>query len=372
MFTTNNAVLLRTHENLPALNCIQYAASKKVVTESDVVESNKLGFGSKIGQITNRITCMTSIMANYKPGDQEYEILKYRAQCGQAQQQAEIDKAKGILPNPMPKSWYDLYSIKIDYDNDSEEEIKRKKLYKKICAHKKPYFFMHNYLGIKAEYDKYMANVDLKAYSIFKMSYQDLVNKEHKNEKEAQFVQWAQHQVPVDMSPSLMNRVCWAIEKELGEFKDAARDNFNCSMIKSGYKYSKSMFKNIESLYKQYKTQISNFEKMKKSEYYLESDTSDDEGYGDVQQLRDQFAEKCAELCPNQYELCDILIDLCYKGRSSKEIVWHVCGETIIDNLLKNNNKNMYYPEKVDDNEEFWCCGQRFVMKKLKIGGDDE
>ena len=62
-----------------------------------MIESNKLGFGSKIGQITNRITCMTSLMSNYKPGDQEYEILKYRTQCGQAQQQSEIDQLGRLI-----------------------------------------------------------------------------------------------------------------------------------------------------------------------------------------------------------------------------------------------------------------------------------
>ena len=71
---------------------MQYNAEKKIVDEQDVIESNKLGFGSKIGQITNRITCMTGLMSNYNENDEEYKVLKYRTQCGQAQQQAEIDQ----------------------------------------------------------------------------------------------------------------------------------------------------------------------------------------------------------------------------------------------------------------------------------------
>ena len=106
LFTTDNEVLLRNHKALPALNCIQYNASKCCVEEEDVILANKRGFGSKIGSITNRITAMTSLMANYEKGSREYETLRYRTQCGQAQQQAEIDKAKGIVSNPMPKSWY--------------------------------------------------------------------------------------------------------------------------------------------------------------------------------------------------------------------------------------------------------------------------
>jgi hypothetical protein len=66
------------------------------------------------------------------------------------------------------------------------------------------------------------------------------------------------------------------------------------------------------------------------------------------------------------------MIDLCYKSQNSKEIAWFVCGHTIIDNLLKNNNNNMYYPAKCEQNEEFWCRGHKFTMKKVMIGGDAE
>lgn len=60
----------------------------------------------------------------------------------------------------MPKSWYDYHANKIDEVNDSDEEKERKRLYQRICAHKKPYFFSFNYLSLKTEYDKYMANVE--------------------------------------------------------------------------------------------------------------------------------------------------------------------------------------------------------------------
>lgn len=90
LFTTDNDVLLRNHKPLPALNCIQYNAAKKICTEEDIIKSNIKGFGSKIGQVTNRITAMTCMMANYAPGSEEYKILYYRVQCGQAQQQSEM------------------------------------------------------------------------------------------------------------------------------------------------------------------------------------------------------------------------------------------------------------------------------------------
>ena len=372
IFTTNNEVLLRNHKPLPALNCIQYNASKVCASEDDVILSNKRGFGSKIGSITNRITAMTSLMANYKPGDKEYEILRYRTQCGQAQQQSEIDRAKGILSNPMPKSWYDLYSIKIDYEEDTKEIIEQKELYKKICAHKKPLFFMYNYINLKTEYDKYMANVELKSRSMFKMSFQDLLTKEQKTGDEQKFVKWVQDRMPLDVSDSVMNKICWKVEKAIDLLHEVQRNKFDCNMLKSGYNYSKVLFAEIKDEYCKYKKQVSNFTKTKKSEFYVAEDSADDEGYEEIDQLREQFLEKCVEICPNEYELCDILIDLCYKSRNSKEIVWFVCGDVIIKNLLKNNNGNIYFPKKVNSNEEFWCKGSRFVMEKIKLGGDNE
>jgi len=368
LFTTNNDVLLRTYEDLPALNCVQYNATKKKVTEDDVVMSNKLGFGSKIGQITNRITGMTSLMSNYHPGDQEYEILRYRTQCGQAQQQAEIDKAKGILPNPMPKSWYIYSENRIDEENDSSSVIEQKKLYQTICAHKKPYFFAYNYLSLKKEYDDYMANIDAKSLSMFKMSYQDLCDKQNKSDQEIKFVNWARNKIPLDMSPSVLNKICWAIEHEFDKLDQQRKERFDTSMIKCGYQYSTITFKEIQMEYKQYKNCVAEAMKRKKCDYYEQIDTD----LEDMEQIRQHFMEKCVCLCPNRYELCDILIDLCYSGRANKDIVWSVCGDVIIENLLKNNNYNMYFPDKVDDNEEFECCGSKFVMKKVKVGGGEK
>ncbi|MCD8377867.1 MAG: hypothetical protein LUB59_03670 [Candidatus Gastranaerophilales bacterium] len=91
IYSTNNLVLMNNQENLPPLSCAQSAAKKVMVAEDDVVESNLNGFGSKIGQITNRITAITSLMANYEPGSLEYETLERRTQMGQKIQQDEID-----------------------------------------------------------------------------------------------------------------------------------------------------------------------------------------------------------------------------------------------------------------------------------------
>ena len=93
LFTTDNEVLKRRQHNLPALRCIQHKAKKEIITEDNIVQSHLQAFGSKIGQITNRCSAMTSLMAKYSEDSEEYKLLEYRTQCMQAVQQAEIDKA---------------------------------------------------------------------------------------------------------------------------------------------------------------------------------------------------------------------------------------------------------------------------------------
>ena len=104
LYTTTNQALMRNQTNLPALRCIQRNAQKKKIPlpfvdedgemnygDADIITSNLQGFGSQIGQITNRCTSITSLMANFKKDSEEYKILKYRTQCFQNGQQNEIN-----------------------------------------------------------------------------------------------------------------------------------------------------------------------------------------------------------------------------------------------------------------------------------------
>ena len=164
LFTTDNEVLMRRQTNLPALRCIQHKATKEIISEENLIQSNINGFGSQIGQITNRCTSMTSLMANYTEDDEEYRVLKYRTQCMQAVQQAEIDKSKGIKTYPMQKSWYMINECQ-QKDEYSDEYNKKMAFYEKICAHKKPYFFGYNYPSLMKEYKETTnKGITLKVY----------------------------------------------------------------------------------------------------------------------------------------------------------------------------------------------------------------
>lgn len=372
LFTTDNEPMLRNQSNIPALFCPQKNANKIITFENDVIKANKAGFGSKIGSITNRITAMTSLMANYEPGSKEYETLRYRTQCGQKLQQEEIDKAKGIIPAKMNPEWYVWSANKIDYDNDSEEEIERKKFNKKICAHKKPYFFQYNYLSLKRDYDKYVKISNENAVSIYKKTLDEMLHSDSLTEEEIKFVENYKRNLPLDESPSVMNKICWAVERETDNLNFCSVYDYSCYDLYSGSQYNHETFDVIKIICDGYRSAIK-----KESKNILTNNESSSEFTQNTTDVLDYYIKEMHTQCPNEETLCDILIDLCYGGlckeKYSKEILWYACGNVMVDRLLKSHNYKMRYPVK-SDNPDFICCGTGFEMKEIiyKDGDDDE
>ena len=367
LFTTDNAPLMRRQTNLLALNCVQTQTPKKVIKEEDIIASNKAGFGSKIGSITNKITAMTSLMANYEVGSEEYETLRYRTQCGQALQQREIDKAKGILPIPMPKEWHNYAANIIDLD-DSEDVQARKNFNQKICANKKPYFFMYNYDSERINYKKFIDEVNSKSISLYGMSFEDMLNANDLDEDGEKFVQYCKIKCPIDMSPSTMNRICWKIEKEFSENFSCSDIEFDYEIYKSKNDVQKSSYLEIKSMCERYLIDLKalNGRKINGNEerkILLE----------DKDRLLETLIEDISSVCSNSESLCNILLDMCYGEKMSKSIVWDICGDQIIENMLSKHNNMITYPEKCQDGD-FWCGGTRFSNKTIKVGGecDDE
>lgn len=363
LFTTNNASLIRRQTNLPALNCIQTKAPKKVVKEEDIIASNKAGFGSKIGSITNKITQMTSLMANYTPNSKEYETLRYRTQCGQALQQREIDKAKGILPIPMPKEWYQ-YGANIIKSDDSEEIQEKKAFNQTICANKKPYFFMYNYDTERINYQKFIEEVNSKSIGLYGISFEDMLKMDNLSEDAAKFVKYCSAKCPIDMSPSTMNRICRKIEEEFDENFSCEELEFDYSIYKSKNNVKRSSYAEIKGLCEHYLMNLKTLNSRK-----INNEEERKILLEDKDRLIETLIEDMTSICPNEESLCDILLDICYTGKMSKTIVWDVCGTQIIKNMLEKHDNTLTYPEK-SENADFCCCGTKFSNKTIRIGGE--
>lgn len=61
------------------------------MTEDLLRQADSNGFGNSIGAITNRITAMYDIQAQFEKNSEQYKVLDKRIKCGQLYQQNEID-----------------------------------------------------------------------------------------------------------------------------------------------------------------------------------------------------------------------------------------------------------------------------------------
>jgi hypothetical protein len=367
--TSDNEVLLRNTRNLPTIMCIQRKAPKKVVDEIDLVNANIASFGDDIGMYTNGITSQFDVQSQYEINSKEYKTLDYRIMCGQLFQQNAIDKTKGIIAKPRPKSWFDnkINKVKPEYSDDLKKE---KEFYKSIVADKKPYFMKYIYPQTMKQYNTYIENSNQKCLCEFKITIDELISKSDKNESETAFLSYYYKRFPVGNHACVANRICWAFEKEfdgiLNNLNNKQDEEFYYSILKSDELYSPDTYKNINKIYQDYVDKVQKFQQTIKTERIKDEDIAEQR-----KSFVDVFIQECSIACPDEKQLANIVIDLCYTTNRSKQFAWDICGTVFIRTLLNKNGNIINFPE-LDDNGDILFNGLKFKMKSKQIGGFDE
>jgi len=353
IITTDNPVILRRTRNEQTIVCEQRSVSKTKVTEELLRKSNKNGFGEKIGTYTNRITAAFDVLACLEKNSPEYNELMDRIIQGQAFQQEQIDKIKGISAKDMPKEWYDYRTNKISIDKetgeilDDEETLRRKERNLKLMVNKKPYFFIYNYNNLRTEYNNFMKQVEYTCLAKFKKTYQELCDTEHKTEEEDFLHKYISRKTPVFNNNSICNRICHILEKEFDDVKLSVKDNskFDYEIYKSAVSVPKSILKEVDRVYKIYKSELKRIRK----QHMVDSDL-------DVEKdkLFDELKERLQVICPNSELMCNAVLDVTYGKNINKEFAWAMVGEQIIENLLMKNDYTYTYPVLDEDGDIEW------------------
>lgn len=354
---TDNPVLLRRHRQLPALLCAQNSAAKLIPTEEDFVNSNISGFGNDIGKITNRITSMYEIQSNYAEDSEEFKVLDYRICSGQLQQQDAIDKIKGIIVKPMPRTWYDPHSI-------SEVPEEKKKLYSDILAYRKPYFMRYIYPQLSKDYSADNKKYDRNASLDLKISLNELLAKDRSEmtEKEIEFVDDYNSMSLLGRSECVMNKICYLFENKFDSVQQRRLDtDFDYSILKSDATYTKYEYQEVNKLYLGYRTTVQNY--MVHLQY--EREDSYDVGIK-MDQISDEFLAECTKICPNEKALCNIVLDIVYKTNAGKLFAWKMCGDIIVRNLREKFGNNISFPVLNDDGD-IQYCGRNYELITITL-----
>lgn len=384
VFTSNFPVLLQSINELEPLVCVQKPVKTIPITEEELIKANKQSRGDDVGRITNYITSMFSILANHEEGSRLYRLLESRIKSGQLFQQNSIDKGKGIEFNPMPKSWYNWDANQLDKKDKKQEkddkskrkvsvinkEKKRKIENLSIIANKQPYFFVYRYPKLLKKFKEHENHFDVKSIRKFKLRLEDLKKKKDKTEEEMAFIEDFIKYSPCSLDDSVMNKICWKIEKEFKVKKatyDVKEKPFDYNVLKTESGYSNSLYLQIKELFDEYQIKVREYYQIKKYQ------TEDDKEYEDQRiTFKKDFEHRANVICSNFEELTNIIVELCYKKNGSfQQFAWDICGKQILDNLLLKNGNVISYPVQ-DANGEIEYSGERYTMLTKQIINSEE
>lgn len=328
-FSTNNSVLKRRYRLLPAIECVQRNAEKIVVTETAIKKTNKAGMGNQVGTITNYVTSMMEVQSHFEKGSDEYKELEYRIECGQLYQQNELDKIKGIIAKPMESSWYNLGACGDD------------KRLQSLCAYRKPYFMIYVYDETKGQYKQYIKESNAKCYAIYKCSIDDLYAKyDNLTDEQKDFLFWYERKMPVGTGNCSMNQICKYVESQLDGYKSQLHNNstFDYNILKVKRRCTEEHRRLLKELEEYYCECV--------RQYKLRKDKQDDfDKYYQRVNMVKMFKDKAAELCPNDDERMNIILDMTYGYKGNRQFCWDCIGELIIKRLIELKEEYVVYTE---------------------------
>lgn len=366
LVTTNNPAMLRNYRFEQTIVCEQSSAPKIKVTENLLRKSNKLGFGSDIGVITNRCTAMYDILAGLEEGAPEYKELQKRILISQNYQQNAIDSIKGISFKKTPKHWYDYKTNRVNIDMetgeilDDDETIKEKEFNLKIMANKKPYFFIYNYPNLMSEYKSLTTKSNEVSIVEYGMKYEDLLIKENKTEDENRFIKYVENKIPIFNNDCTMNRICHKIENLFSNIRSKIKNSkFDYNLYKSKKGYTKEVKAGIEKCIKNYKKMV--------KESICSSDVESRKEVLNI--MRNQLKIELLGICSNEEMLTNIILDITYGKNVNKELAWNLCGEQIIKNLLHKNG-NVIKHIKLDYDGDIEWNGYKFKEVEVIVEED--
>ena len=316
LFSTNNAVLKRRCRALPAIECVQHNASKTIVTEAAVRKTNKNGMGNQVGTITNYITSMMEVQSHFPKDSKEYQELAYRINCGQLYQQAELDKIKGIVATPMPSCWYNMRAC-------ADHRYRQS-----ICAYRKPYFMIYIYEETKRAYKKYIKECGDKCRAVYNCSIQDLyADRDRLSEDQREFLFWYEYKMPVGIGECTMNRICRYVESQLDGYPSRLHRNssFDYRVLKTKKRCTKEHRQALLKLEQYYCECVSSYKRLQRND----KETSNRNRHF----LYQKFHQAAQDLCPNDEERMNIILDLTYENHKNRQFCWDCIGDLLIRRL---------------------------------------
>ena len=189
---------------------------------------------------------------------------------------------------------------------------------------------------------------------------------EELTDRQSDFLKYYDYRMPVGMNDCVMNKICRRFEQEFDGYsgRHNSTTKFDYTIMKSDDDYAQSQLTAIKRLYDDYNKKLTNYcifadyERIDKCDSKVALST-----------MNDEFKKECDRVCPNQAQLCNIILDICYKKSSTRSFAWNMCATQIIHNLLKINNNTICFPVLSTDGDISYC-GNKFEIISTQVEGD--
>lgn len=260
---------------------------------------------------------------------------------------------KGVVSLPMPKRWY---NEKAAAKSDNPIDVN-------ICASKKPYFMIYRYPELYGQYRAFQNAVDMKCLLLFGVPFSEIDGAPESADRDRILEQYDKY-CPTQQSDGVVNRICAMCENYFAsratERKSAPK--FDASILKSGVTYTTYTKGKIMRLCDDYMARLRQ----------VCVERLDDEQFATQKLiLVEEFREACAVVCPEMDELCDIVVDICYRNEKSKQFAWDMCGVHMVNNVLRRNGGKISYPRRAKQGDIVYG-GRRFKLETLEVKELDE
>lgn len=244
----------------------------------------------------------------------------------------------------MPDYWFNMGAAK-KFAEENELDVD---YITSICIDKKPYFMTYVYDDYRKKYTTYLKDSDISCKKNFNVTISELESYEHRTEEQEIFLQWYYKKMPFGMGNCAMNKICYYIENQFDNYKAnlKANSSFDYNTLKVKRRCTEEHRKALIDLSKEYIEMIAEHKSIKarNTKYNLSNNImtidEDDLENGDIN-IQEYFYNKAKEICPNDDERLNIILDISYGYKGNKQFCWNVIGDLICKRLecMKNNEE---------------------------------
>jgi len=381
VYTTNDSTFLKcVYKDTLPITYEKKSTPTALITDDNLFQADLLSFNNDIGMITNYSTEMYAMLKWFNKGSKSYNEILNRLKITRMLQGNAIDKAKGIQVEEFPKSWikYQKIFYKNVYDEegnltkkaDSLEVIKNKKFLNKLVINKKPYFQGYIYPKYRRQFKNYIDKAELYCKINFDCTLNELKDKRNKSKVENNFLKFHYKNIPLDISPCVMNLLCWymesvgeVIKKDIKNTSVASEDIINI-LRDNSIAFNDDTFNRVLVLYNKFcDMKRTHAKTVKQNDSKL-----DQESYEELQMFYEKIRNEAYQQCSNTAELINYVVKIVYElyPKDKKDFLWDVFQEDVLVNIFKNKQDVVYIPI-LDEHGSIEYLGNNFKLEEVKF-----